>query len=174
MGTIVVGIDPGKSGAVCVLGGPSGCEFFDTPTLGAGTKGRREYDAWEMAHLLKLVNAKSGSNGFCVAIERQQAMPAMLHGRVQGGASTFSTGYGYGLWMGIVVALAMPFEIVSPVSWHKAMLADMPKGMDSSRLKALRLFPDLGDQLKRKKDHGRADALLIAEYIRRKLNGQRP
>jgi hypothetical protein len=38
---------------------------------------------------------------------------------------------------------------------------------DESRLKALQLFPQCADNLKLKKHHGRAEALLMAEYLRR-------
>ena len=42
------------------------------------------------------------------------------------------------------------------------------KNKDASRLVAMRLFPEVGNQLQLKKHYGRADALLIAEFLRRK------
>jgi len=46
----------------------------------------------------------------------------------------------------------------------------MGKEKDASRLKAIQLFPLSASNLSRKKDHGRADALLIAAYYRRKTS----
>jgi crossover junction endodeoxyribonuclease RuvC len=42
---------------------------------------------------------------------------------------------------------------------------------DASRLMAQQLFPTLVSELKRKKDHGRADAVLLAEWLRRQREG---
>jgi hypothetical protein len=47
------------------------------------------------------------------------------------------------------------------------MLYGLPKGKDTGRLRAQQLFPTA--DLKFKKHHGRSDALLIAEYLRRSL-----
>jgi hypothetical protein len=48
------------------------------------------------------------------------------------------------------------------------MMADMARdNKDSSRLAAMRLFPAMSEQLARKKDDGRAEAILLAEYARR-------
>lgn len=54
------------------------------------------------------------------------------------------------------------------VSAKKEMLAGRGKEKDASRLRALELFPHLQEELKLKKHHNRADALLIAEWGRRK------
>lgn len=149
--SIVIGIDPGLDGAVCIRH-VGGILFFDTPTLLTGKGGQRCYDLAAMRDIL--VEWTSG----IAFIERQQSMPG------QGVASTFSTGKGYGIWLGLLAGLCISHEIIAPVSWKKALMADMPKEKDASRIKALQLFPNLADQLKRKKDHGRSDALLIAEY----------
>ena len=47
------------------------------------------------------------------------------------------------------------------------MMADMGKDKDASRLRAIQLFPVVANRLDRKKDDGRAEALLLAEYGRR-------
>lgn len=51
---------------------------------------------------------------------------------------------------------------VAPATWKKALGLDKDK--DKSRAMAAKLFPGLAEQLKRKKDDGRAEALLIAYY----------
>ena len=51
------------------------------------------------------------------------------------------------------------------------MLADGGKEKDASRVKAMQLYPQIADQLSRKKDHGRADALLMAAWAQRVVYG---
>jgi len=82
----------------------------------------------------------------------------------------FSMGEGYGLWKGIISAYHMPLELVTPQAWKKAMMDGMGKEKDASRLKAIQLFPLSASNLSRKKDHARADTLLIAAYYRRKTS----
>lgn len=157
-----IGIDPGLSGAVAIINGEGSKGLgiadtvYDTPTGQIGNK--NSYLPAEMAKQLILV-------GPCQAlIEKQQAMPK------QGVTSTFSIGYGMGLWIGILAALSIPYEVVTPQAWKGAMMAGMGRDKDASRLRAQQLWPQLTEQLNRKKDHGRAEALLIAEYGRRQIS----
>jgi len=53
---------------------------------------------------------------------------------------------------------------VVPVRWKKSMMPDATKEKDASILRVKQLYPQEAHQFKRKKDHGRADALLIAAY----------
>lgn len=163
---IFIGIDPGLDGACCKLevgslGGGHRIQFFDMPTLVVSEKPkRREYD---MASIVAKFQVWHGTESpLFVALERQQSMPD------QGVASTFRTGVGYGMLQGILSTLRMPYELVAPVSWKKALMADMPKDKSASIVAAKRLFPDAAEHLTRVKDHGRADALLIAEFCRRR------
>ena len=153
-----IGIDPGLDGALAIL--PDGI-LIDTPTLtvvGRGKSKKREYSVQQMAARLWL-----HTNGLetCCALGKVHAMPG------QGVTSMFSMGVGVGLWRGILAALNIPYEHPTPQKWKKVMLDGMGKGKDASRLRAIQLFPHLADQLSRKKDDGRADALLLAEYARR-------
>ena len=73
---------------------------------------------------------------------------------------------------GVLAGLGIPYELVTPQKWKRAM--GVPSGdKSSSRPVALRLFPSLAAELRLKKDHGKADALLIAGYGRRRLIGGR-
>ena len=96
-----------------------------------------------------------------VAIEKVHSMPR------QGVASAFTFGKGYGIWLGVLGTLGIPYEEVTPQRWQGAMLDGMKRGKDANRLKAMQLFPSESDQLKLKKPDGRADALLLATYIKR-------
>lgn len=158
---IILGIDPGLDGAVVGLAGPDQplVRYLDTPTLTvAGAKGnRREYNLSLMADFLRVVRV-GGAHAY---VESVHAMPG------QGVRSMFTMGYGSGAWAGILAALQIPYTMVTPQRWKKLMLPDMGKDKDAARLRAMQLYPDVAELFKRKKDDGRADALLIAEYGRR-------
>ena len=160
-----IGIDPGLDGAVAAL--PVGV-IRDTPTVVVAGKGnKRTYLVPMMVQQLRALAYEANDNGEVhVVLERIHAMPG------QGVRSMFSMGHGLGLWEGILTALEIPFEFVTPQRWKKAMMDGTGKDKNASRVKAAQLFPDMAEHLTRKKDHGRADALLLAEYGRRTWNAQ--
>lgn len=94
-------------------------------------------------------------------IERVASMPG------QGVSSTFKFGKSAGVIEGILIALRIPFEYVTPAVWQKEFIVSK-KGESKTdhkrRLKeaAQRLFPD------EKICNEIADAYLIAEYCRRR------
>jgi hypothetical protein len=62
--------------------------------------------------------------------------------------------------------LRIPYKLVPPSVWKPAMKIQVtlqnPK--EPARLRALELWPDRSDLFTRKKDHNRAEALLMARY----------
>lgn len=153
---MIIGIDPGLSGAVAIIHDDGKVAIVDTPTtlIKKGKKSKHDYLPVQMADIL-------GSREVChVFIESVHAMPG------QGSVSMFRFGEGYGLWIGIIAALGLPHTKVTPQAWKKALMAGI-KDKDASRQRAQELFPQCVAELSRKKDIGRADALLIAEYGRR-------
>jgi len=89
-----------------------------------------------------------------VLIEEAQPMPR------QGTRSMLTLGFGYGLWVGILATLQLLYTTVRPAVWKKAFSLGTDK--EASRLRAMQLFP--GAELRLKKHHGRAEALLLAHY----------
>ena len=175
MSNVWLGIDPGLTGAVCIIEGEE-LEFHDTPTLSTGT--RNVIDAAKCAALLRDVKGcfQNGTyhptRRLMVTIEKSQPMPPMgkKDGQTVGHGSiaSFSLGYSFGVWIGILAALEIPYQTVAPQTWKALLMKGEPKEKDASRLVARRLWPTQTEEaLSRKKDHGRADALLIAEYGRR-------
>ncbi|MCH8066535.1 MAG: hypothetical protein IIC90_12040 [Chloroflexi bacterium] len=158
---IIIGIDPGLTGAVArighvdVVGSGPGSEVWDTPTAKDGK--RTVFLPREMRRLL--LDAIAGQ-ACSVFIERVHSMPK------QGVSSSFNFGMGYGIWIGLIHGLGYSIEHVTPNAWKKEMMAGMSKEKDASRVRAQELFPDADLHLV--KHHGRADALLIAEYGRRR------
>jgi len=155
---MIVGIDMGLDGAIVRLYAGTECLSFEvdrTPTLEGlvGGKHRRSYDAQKIIEVMDLANLDAPVHAF---IERVWSSPQM------GVASSFSMGMGQGLYLGILAALRIPFTQVLPNTWKKAMLSGMPKGKNSSIIRAKELYPAAADRIGR--HHGIADALLIAHY----------
>ena len=63
---------------------------------------------------------------------------------------------------GVLSTLGIPFTPVSPSKWKKTF--NLGKDKNESRAAATRLFPDLASEFARKKDDGRAEAILIAKW----------
>ena len=157
---IYCGIDPGLDGAAAFLF-PDGkrVEFYDTPTVQIGRK--RDYDLPGMADILRRLNDLDTSvPQILVGLEKVHSMPG------QGVTSMFSFGGGFRAWEAMLVYATLPYELVPPQRWKKALLDGMPKDKDSSRVVARRLFPQCANDLKLKRHHGRSDALLIAHYLK--------
>lgn len=149
---IIGGIDPGLSGALGVLRGRY-AEVHDLPVMGTGAKTMLNGAA--LAALLRETRAEH------LVIERQQAFPA------QGRSSTFKFGTVYGQILGVVEALGISHELVSPGAWKRDMKVsggDDKAKKERARQKALELFPGLYADLSRKMDHNRAEALLLARW----------
>ncbi|KAK1291853.1 hypothetical protein QJS10_CPB17g01679 [Acorus calamus] len=158
---LVVGIDPDVSGALSLLrgDGPGLCaQVFDSPHLQilVGKRTRRRLDAKSIVQLIRSFEAPLGTTAY---IEQSNPFPQ------DGKQGWWSGGYNYGLWIGILVASGFSVIPVPSQSWKKHFeLAGSSSSKDDSREAASMLFPSLRSHLKRKKDHGRAEALLIAAY----------
>ncbi len=150
---ISIGIDPGLSGAFAVLQGQKVLKVEDMPIMSLG-KTRNQINAAELGKLLRYWSQNQNGDT-TVYLEQVSAMPG------QGVSSMFSFGCSYGVVQGIIGALDLPMVLVRPAAWKKrAGLLGKPK--DAARTLAQQLFP--GQALGRKKDIGRADALLIARF----------
>jgi len=162
----IIGIDPGLNGAIASINPQTKqCIVFDTPTLTikSKTKNKNEYDIQSMISLLSSIE-----DIHSVYLEKVHSMPG------QGVASMFSMGYGYGLWIGILAALKIPYNLVIPQQWKKVMLSGMTsedkQNKKTSIIRAQQLYPDakiFGTRGGGK--DGRAEALLIATYGIREL-----
>ncbi|XAR60278.1 hypothetical protein NMG60_11033579 [Bertholletia excelsa] len=157
----VIGIDPDVSGALAVLKtvdlGHS-AEVFDSPHVKVlvGGRTRRRLDAKSIVQLLKSLDAPLGTIAYI-----EQSIPYPQDGK-QG---WWSGGFGYGLWIGILVASGLSVIPVPSAVWkNEFKLCGNPSSKDDSREVASTLFPSISPLLRRKKDHGRAEALLIAAY----------
>jgi hypothetical protein len=150
----IFSIDPGLNGAWAVLGQAG--EFIDTGEL------PRFSHALNLAELVALLRSHQPG---AVVVELVGSMPK------QGVASTFLFGKSYGACLGVTAGLGVPLSLVSPVKWKQHFrLTSKPK--DAARELAIRLYPEAAPLLNLKKHCGRADALLLARYVRDREEGR--
>ena len=151
----VLGIDPGAHGGPAVVevndgAAPELIDAIDIPVSGAGAKERVDVHAiraWIETH--RPAHA---------LIERAQAMPK------QGASSGFKYGRAVGAIEAAIALSGVPLTIIEPTAWkkfHQLRGGDKEGG----RQRALQLFPAAHALLARKKDHGKAEAALIALTI---------
>ena len=140
---LIIGIDPGKSGGV---------GWMDMAAT-APMASKMPETVHELASLMRgLIEDETSLK---VYLERVHAMPG------QGVTSMFSFGQGLGQIEGVLAALAIPYEWVTPQKWQAAMACKTGGDKNVSKRKALELFPGT------KWTHATADCALICEYGRR-------
>jgi len=145
MSRIIVGIDPGITGAIAVLEGGVLTRIADMPVYGGRVAGN------EFADLLL------GADPHHVIIEDTHPMPK------NGSIASFKLGLNTGICCGVTQALGLPLLRIRPIVWKRRNgLIAQPK--DAARGLAQELWPDMAHYFRRVKDQGRADAALIARY----------
>ena len=152
---IYIGIDPGRSGAIALIssnGRNVEVAPFD-PTVYIKA----------LKHVSDVGKAVGVQNCKC-CLEHVSSMPR------QGVASTFNFGENFGWIQGILDAFGISYELVRPQKWKKEFSVTGDKNTSIAVCK--RLFPDVSllPSERCRKDHdGMAEALLMAEYARRRL-----
>ena len=141
----IIGIDPGAKGAAIILnkkGQLRLCLEFNKLT------------SHEIATTLRVFKRQKVLKGnTCRAIiEKVHSLqPA-------GKVANFGFGRNFGLIEGILAALRIPYDFVTPQKWQKAMKCMSKGDKKITRAKAQQLYPD------EKITHTTADAFLIARY----------
>ncbi len=150
----IMGVDPGLSGAVAFY-------FPRHPHLIAAEDMPAVAGEVDVATLAQRVRQMAPT---VAIVERVGAMPK------QGVASTFRFGVSYGAVRGVIAAAGVPMHLVTPGRWKKHFR--LPADKEAARALALRLWPT-SEHFARKKDHGRAEAALIARWAAEILPGAR-
>ena len=153
---IVFGIDPGVSGALSIYEHKKLKEVIDMPTMSEGKKNKKQINAAQLA--LEIKKKTNGSENVAVVIEHVSAMPG------QGVTSMFNFGQSFGVIKGICCALTLPIYFIRPVKWKKHFNL-IGSSKDASRTKATELFPNFSNEMAKKKDANKADAILIGRYF---------
>ena len=178
--TVIIGIDPGKSGAIAIKSDDR-YNVYDIPTMtvisgkGKQLKKSVDYDIPALDNLIKCYSRYDLDAPCYAVVERAEAVTygatsarESYHNSAQ---TNFSKGRGYGIIEALLQINGVPI-IASPRpgDWKRGLgLTDSSKAYtdkkEASRLMALDLYPELADELKRKKDNGRAEALLLIEWL---------
>lgn len=148
---IYIGIDPGQKGAIaCISDGI--CLVLDCPETIPG-----------MADWVG--DIVRGHQKIRAAIEK-------VHAFYKSSAkSAFCFGENFGAWQAVLATYNIPYRFVTPRTWQKCVF-DSAKKLDNPKKQTVelaeRLFPKMEFRTKRGRIiDGRADALLIAEWLRR-------
>ncbi len=154
---LVIGIDPGISGAICFFRDEELKDVIDMPTMASGNKNKKQINGSQIYNeISSRINSYKIEN-INVVVEQVSAMPG------QGVTSMFNFGQSFGVIKGVCAAMQLPVYFVRPAKWKKHF--DLIKSQkDSSRVKAIEMFPKFSSMLSRKKDSNKADAILIANY----------
>ena len=155
---LIIGIDPGISGAICFFEDGQINEIIDMPVMADGKKNKRQINGPQVYNeVLKRIN-KFPKKDIIVVIEQVSAMPG------QGVTSMFNFGQSFGVLKGICSAMQLSMYFVRPAKWKK-YFGLIKTEKDASRTKVIEIFPYISSQLSRKKDSNKADAILIASFF---------
>lgn len=166
---IYIGIDPGVSGAIAFETDFS-CGVLDIPTRREEVKGKKNksgnprtrnvYDLISIAAILQQILPDSPGWDVWAYCENTNAHPD------QAVTAIWAQAQGIMLWPAMLAGMRTICTLVHPQRWKKE-LGLLKTDKEASLVLARELYPDLRDRLKFKKDHNRAEALLIMEFGKR-------
>lgn len=142
-----IGIDPGKSGALALLTEDGQCTVVP----------------FQESAYTAILKAASGPSSVC-CLEKVGAMPG------QGVVSMFNFGHNLGYIEGLLQAFDIPYQLVPPQTWKKEFCVTSDK--NTSIEVCRKLFPHvclIPTARSRKPSDGMAEAMLMAEYARRRF-----
>ncbi len=155
---LIIGIDPGISGAICFFENGEVKEIIEMPTMAEGKKNKKQINGTQIYNeILRRIENLPKKNIF-VVIEQVSAMPG------QGVTSMFNFGQSFGVIKGICSAMQLSTFYIRPVKWKK-YFGLIKSEKDASRTKAIEIFPYISTNLSKKKDSNKADAILIASFF---------
>ena len=160
---LIIGIDPGISGAICFFENGQVKEIINMPVMADGKKNKRQINGPQTYNeILKRIN-NYPKKDIIVVIEQVSAMPG------QGVTSMFNFGQSFGVIKGICSAMQLSTFFIRPTKWKK-YFGLIKTEKDASRTKVIEIFPYISSELSRKKDSNKADAVLIASFFYNTFN----
>ena len=154
---LIIGIDPGISGSICFLQDGKIVDVVEMPTMTEGKKNKKQVNGSQIVNEISEKIKELDKSEIKVVIEQVSAMPG------QGVTSMFNFGQSFGILKGICSSMQLPMYFVRPAKWKKYFnLINSEK--DASRTRAIEIFPYFSNQLSKKKDSNKADAILIASF----------
>ena len=162
------GIDPGVSGCLCLLT-PVSIHFHD---IVSDEKTAETVDKWRHEYNVKFIIEKQSLVRIPAKINHKTGK------RVEGFVGGVKLIDSYAFIRGVLVALNCNWYEKTARQWHKIIPATLTKQeilkvgdkkramKKRSREYAISLYPAVQKALARVKDHDRAEALLMAHYVR--------
>jgi crossover junction endodeoxyribonuclease RuvC len=149
---VFIGIDPGQSGGIACIDTERGIHYT-VP-----------YSDKDLIDMCRDESYSGNTKHIMCCLEKVGAMPG------QGVTGMFNFGVSYGYIKGVLEANRIPYQEIPPQRWKKefGLNSDKAASVDVCR----KLYPDVNllAAPRCKKPHdGMAEALLMAEYARRKL-----
>ncbi len=155
---LIIGIDPGITGAICFFEDNEIKDIIEMPNMAEGKKNKKQINGPQMFNEINERIKEKSKKDIAVVVEKVSAMPG------QGVTSMFNFGQSVGVIKGICSAMQLPIFYVSPAKWKKYFnLIKTEK--DASRTKVIEMFPYISSKLSKKKDSNKADAILIATFF---------
>lgn len=193
--SVIIGIDPGITGGIAVIKNGILTDIFDMPVQNKGKPVRKrskrtgqmvevqkkEIDPHALSRIMEHIadSFKECWNPGEIIAVLEQVSPMVHKDKetgeriAEGAVSIFSFGDSFGTIRGVLGAWmgrTQIYRVTAPV-WKKAFgLTGQDK--DAARLMAIEMFPNSAEALTRKKDIGRADAIMIAAYGVHHLNSE--
>ena len=156
---ITLGLDPGVTGAYAALDRDGRIiTMGDMPIMQDGRLKWVDGNVlWELMHELKALDSDR-----TIYAMTERIAPLPQNGRM----GAFSQGCTLGSLLCGLQILGARIELIQPAEWKKSF--NLSKDKEASINKARMLYPDAN--FPKKKDHGKAEALLIAHYAYTKRN----
>ena len=154
--TYFAGIDNGLNGGITIIDENKNVVVTIKMPVIDGEK--TEYNIKEICNVLSEFHPRM------TVLEKAQAFPG------QGVSSTFTIGKGFGIMIGLLTALDLPFMIVGPKTWQAEVLRDLNRGGDTKQasiLFATRCAPTIdwrASERGTKLHDGKTDAFAMAIY----------
>ena len=155
---LIIGIDPGISGAICFFQNGEITDVIDIPSMADGKKNKRQINSQQVFNEISERIINIPKKEIIVVIEQVSAMPG------QGVTSMFNFGQSFGVLKGICSAMQLSMYFVRPAKWKK-YYGLIKTEKDASRTKVIEIFPYISSKLSKKKDSNKADAILIANFF---------
>jgi crossover junction endodeoxyribonuclease RuvC len=149
---VILGIDIGAQGAVAVLSASGElASVHEMPVLADRPGGRRTVNAPLLASIIFASHATRAFVEHVSARPGEGAVGAFAFGRSRGGVVE-----------GVLAAAGVRCQFLTPAFWKRTVGLPPGRDKDASRAAAIQRWPARAELFARKKDHGIAEAALIA------------
>ena len=179
---MIIGIDPGMHGAIAVRYKNGHVTIYDIPTC-KDADGKSDIDLNRLRLTLKTIHDGLPA-GEPVTVVCEKSMGMSFHAdqfrgeRHDDSKTAWKIGYNFGIIKAFFSLYLLPFTVTPrPSDWKRHMgLSDgnltYDEKKNKARMRAIELFPEHQESLKRKKDADRAEALLLTVWAERRLNAR--